>query len=625
MKKLYTLAVALFAASAVFGQTQRLCLLEEFTQASCPPCAAQNPALNAMLASNTVKVASIKYQTNWPGFDPMNIQTQSWVGSRVSYYGITGVPNICFDGNVLQKAAPSALTQTVINNRYAVTSPFSFNLTHSFSADWDSVFISLEITCTQATSGTFKGHVALVEKEIQFCSAPGTNGEEDFYGVMRKMYPSAAGTTLPGTWNVGDIQTITFAEAVPSYIYGFNNLAVVGFVQNDANKEVLQTAISEPVAMPDYAILKDCAAAPVPPLSCTSPVTGLTATITNIGSNTLTAADITYSVDGGAPTTYNWTGSIATGSSTSLALPAINYTGNGYHTLAINIATANGAAVPSCNDTRTNIAFTANLTATVPPVTESFATAGFPPAGWGYFDADGDAVTWTRANVGVAGNNGSMKMDFYNSVAGSTDDLYLPAVDMTSVTSAYLTFKINKAPYSGYTDNLNVVSSTDCGTTWTTIWTKSDPTLSTVAATTSSYTATTAIANWRTDTVDLTSLAGQASVILGLRAVSGYGNNAFIDDVNITILTGVGENALEQQISMFPTPTSGDVFMDLSAIKNNTVLITVSDIAGKVVQKYTAEKSNRAVVSLGNLQAGSYFIQVDADGQRISKKVILNK
>ncbi len=625
MKKLYTLAVALFAVSAAFGQTQRLCLLEEFTQASCPPCAAQNPALNAMLANNTVKVASIKYQTNWPGFDPMNVQTQSWVGSRVSYYGITGVPNICFDGNVLQKAAPSALTQTAINNRYAVTSPFSFNLTHSFSEDWDSIFISLEITCTQATSGTLKGHIALVEKEILFCSAPGTNGEEDFYGVMRKMYPNAGGTALPASWNIGDTQTITVAEAVPSYIYGFQNLAVVAFVQNDGNKEVLQTAISEPIPMTDYAILKDCAALPPSPLTCTSPVTGLTATITNIGSNTLTAADITYSVDGGAPSTYSWTGSIATGAATTVTLPSINFTGNGYHTISINLSAANGEIVPNCFDTRTNLAFTANLTATVPPVSETFAVVAFPPAGWGYFDTDGDAVTWARSNVGAGANNGSMKMDYYNSVAGSVDDLYLPAVDMTSVTSAYLTFKINKAPYTGYTDVLRVVSSTDCGTNWSTIWTKSDPTLSTVAASSSSYTATTAIGNWRTDTVNLNTLAGQGSVLLAFRAVSGYGNNAYIDDINITILTGVGENALEQQISMFPTPTTGDVFVDLSAIKNNTVQITVSDLAGKVVQKYTEAKSNQAVVSLGNLQAGSYFIQIDADGQRISKKVILNK
>ena len=64
MKKLYTLALAMFVGVAVNAQSQRLTLLEEFTQASCGPCAAQNPALNTLLAGNETKTVSIKYQTN---------------------------------------------------------------------------------------------------------------------------------------------------------------------------------------------------------------------------------------------------------------------------------------------------------------------------------------------------------------------------------------------------------------------------------------------------------------------------------------------------------------------------------------------------------------------------------
>jgi hypothetical protein len=38
-----------------FGQSQRLVLLEHFTQASCGPCATYNPQINTMLANNPDK------------------------------------------------------------------------------------------------------------------------------------------------------------------------------------------------------------------------------------------------------------------------------------------------------------------------------------------------------------------------------------------------------------------------------------------------------------------------------------------------------------------------------------------------------------------------------------------
>ena len=87
MKKIITiLMLVVFASVYSYGQSQRLVLAEEFTQASCGPCAAANPTFNALLQANPTKITAIKYQTNWPGVDPMNTQTQTWVGPRVSRY-----------------------------------------------------------------------------------------------------------------------------------------------------------------------------------------------------------------------------------------------------------------------------------------------------------------------------------------------------------------------------------------------------------------------------------------------------------------------------------------------------------------------------------------------------------
>ena len=71
MKKISLLASLAFTGGSLFGQTQRTVFIEEFTQASCAPCAAANPAFNTLLSANTAKAVSIKYQVSWPGTDPM--------------------------------------------------------------------------------------------------------------------------------------------------------------------------------------------------------------------------------------------------------------------------------------------------------------------------------------------------------------------------------------------------------------------------------------------------------------------------------------------------------------------------------------------------------------------------
>ncbi|MBI9034293.1 MAG: hypothetical protein JEZ03_07470, partial [Bacteroidales bacterium] len=49
MKKLVLLFFAFSAVTLGFSQSQRLVLVEEFTQASCGPCAGQNPAFTALM------------------------------------------------------------------------------------------------------------------------------------------------------------------------------------------------------------------------------------------------------------------------------------------------------------------------------------------------------------------------------------------------------------------------------------------------------------------------------------------------------------------------------------------------------------------------------------------------
>ena len=122
--------------------TQNKILFEHFTQASCNPCAENNPALNSLMLQNQGKYVHIAYHTSWPGFDPMYNFNKTQSNSRVKYYGITGVPDVIVNGtnNV---GSPSDVTQEMIDQNYQKNSPIKIDI--NCIKRVDSVFINLTL------------------------------------------------------------------------------------------------------------------------------------------------------------------------------------------------------------------------------------------------------------------------------------------------------------------------------------------------------------------------------------------------------------------------------------------------------------------------------------------------
>jgi hypothetical protein len=627
MKKLYALLGVIMISGVVSAQSTRLILAEEFTQASCGPCASQNPAFNTLLANNTTKVVGLKYQTNWPGVDPMNTQTQTWVGPRVTYYNVSGVPYATMDGTAQTggsySGAPANWSQAKIDNRYAIMSPFDIEVSHSFDATFSNMDITVDVNCTQAATGTLVLQVALVEQEIAFCQAPGTNGETEFYGVMRKMLPNASGTAIANSWTAGQTQQFTFNTAVPAYIYDLKQLAVVVFIQNNTNKEVLQAGLSEPLPIAIDASLKDCNAA-------TSTITCGTTfdpaiTVYNEGTSAITSLDLSYNVTGGTPQTFNWSGTLNPGASTVVTLPSITIA-SFPSTFTSTITQVNGGTDFVTGNNSYSVTLNQISANVIPaPMVQDFVPTTFPPVDWTKINGGG-AATWTRSGAGATAANGSAKMDFYNSAQGDIDMLYTPKVDLTALVNPALTFKLAKASYTGYYDQCDILASTDCGATWTTIWSKTDPQLTTAGSNTNAFTPVSgSTSQWRLEVASLSAFAGQPEVLFAFKAISGYGNNMYIDDINVQSTTGIGENEGSTTISVFPSLTTGDVYVNMGSVNASRAVVTVFDATGRLIETFEAAKdgSDNVYINLSNRQDGVYMIQVEAEGQKVVKKVVL--
>ena len=104
--------------------------------------------------------------------------------------------------------------------------------------------------------------------------------------------------------------------------------------------------------------------------------------------------------------------------------------------------------------------------------------------------------------------------------------------------SAQISFDVAYAAYNAsYIDGLEVLLSSDCGITWNSLYLKTGLTvgpgnLPTAPPTTSNFTPTSA--QWRNETINLDQYIGEPSVRIAFRNLPAYGNNLYIDNINIS-------------------------------------------------------------------------------------------
>lgn len=610
------LSLLLFAPVLMFAQTQRTVMVEHFSNASCGPCAALNPALNTLLTNNVSKAVSLKYQVSWPGVDPMYSQNTTDPTDRVNYYNVSGVPNSQVDGDAYS-GSPSGVTQTLINNRYGTSAPFSLGLSHYLSSDLDSVYITATVTAAQSftSNGALKLHVALAEELIQFPVAPGTNGETSFKHVARKMYPSSSGTALNGTWSNAQTQTFTFAEALPNYIYDLNMIEIIGFIQDNGNMDVLQAGKS--AAQPLVLDGSVTAISALPVIQCT-PSVSPTFTLKNTGATTLTSADVNVTVDAGTPSVVNWTGTLASGATTTVNIPAITASSGG-HTLKVEVSNVNGSSDANIGNNTVTAPFNIFTTSSPAPVVQDFESTTFPPSGW-VNNNQGTPNGWSRRTsiTGHAGSTSAVRAYFFNMPANEADELYLPQTDLSgnATDTVTLSFWVAYRQYAtGDADKIEVLASSDCGASWTTAFSKSGATLSTVAPATTSF-APTAASQWRQEIVDLSAFANQANVMIKFVATSDYGNNGFIDDVNLTKNGSVVISNMEEVLSSemlgqnYPNPAGSLTYIPLSGITEGMNLL-ITDITGRtVLSKKLIAGQSQVEVETSVLNNGVYVYQL---------------
>lgn len=344
-------------------------------------------------------------------------------------------------------------------------------------------------------------------------------------------------------------------------------------------------------------------------------------TFKNSGSTTLTSSTIEYSFDGGTPSTYNFAGSLAAGATTVITLPSTTLSA-GSHTMEVHIMNANGGADGNrANNCKEYTLYVNSAAAAATPLTQNFATTGFPYAEWILNNPDG-GITWARMTT----SGGTLKYDAFNyGSAGQIDEFYVQPVDLTGITAPVLSFDVAYRPYNAsYWERLEVHVSSDCGATWTSVYNKANTTLQTVAAGTSAFTPTST--QWRNEVINLPgAFAGDGRVYVKFKATNGYGNNLWLDNINIQQATSVVDlpNA-EFYVNVYPNPVTDMATLNVDLPEATPFTVTVTNSVGQVVfTKATNGNAgtNNVALDFAGVTNGMYFVTVNANNKIVTTKI----
>ncbi len=244
--KYFPLILLLVITQMLLGQTRRIVLLEEATNASCSPCAYYNPGLQRFYTQHFGGVISVRYHAWWPGTDPMYQSAKDDCVNRIHYYNIHGVPNYVIDGHLEGvPASPAAMKEQMLE-RLAIPSPLKIHIQAEFTDDSVKARVSI-VALESVNENSLYLRVAITQRMVSFVAPPGSNGEKEFPEVLRQMLPNAIGTPLDSL-APGDSISFQFSAAVKND-WEAGDLAVVAWVQCDRTKEVLQANIHFPTSI----------------------------------------------------------------------------------------------------------------------------------------------------------------------------------------------------------------------------------------------------------------------------------------------------------------------------------------------------------------------------------------
>ncbi|MBL7913111.1 MAG: T9SS type A sorting domain-containing protein [Bacteroidia bacterium] len=343
----------------------------------------------------------------------------------------------------------------------------------------------------------------------------------------------------------------------------------------------------------------------------------------------LTMKDLSYN---GVITTYAWSADNgAVIASPAASLTSITFPTQGVTTITLNVSNGQG------NSSKVRTVTVLNGT---PFITgnyyESFENPGVP-INWSVINTQG--IGWDQTNIAAKDGSGSYFLDGTQSQFGQVDILVMPIMDVVNNPSNLLTFSYAYARQtSTHNDKLVLQGSLDCGGTWIDVVNLSAATMASGSGgVTSTPYAPSSASEWKD--VDVTTypywfnFANSPSALFRFvfteDATNGMGNRLFLDALNFQNPNGLNELTKSYNLNIFPNPSNGEITVKFNLNDASTVKVNVVDVLGKNVLPVSTHNfgSGEQAISINKgstLAKGIYFVNLNVNGAKLSKKLVIN-
>jgi hypothetical protein len=257
-------------------------------------------------------------------------------------------------------------------------------------------------------------------------------------------------------------------------------------------------------------------------------------TVLNVGSNSVTSAVITITLNGVVLQSRNFSLNIEPGASANLSFNGISLSPAIQNEFIVEISSVNGSTDPDLSNNRL-----VSYPRVQPTVGLPYAFGGDDFSNlWALKNPD-KGVTWSETISVIDGKQQDLLyLSGYNyDTQGELDYLISPRINLASAPNAQLKFKLAYAPYpnTDFQESLLVAVSTDCGNTFELLdapYYKIGPSLETAEPTSDQFIPDTE-QQFRTELVNLSPYAGAGDIRIAFVSINGFGNSIYIKDIEI--------------------------------------------------------------------------------------------
>ncbi|GAB4333349.1 MAG: hypothetical protein Kow00127_24820 [Bacteroidales bacterium] len=283
------------------------------------------------MIQNGMDVAVMEHHVSSSATGFTNVYSQA----RISYYGISGIPDSYFDGIThVVGGSTGTYNQFVSKYNQRIAVPSNFTMSMAGISEGLDYTVAVTVDMVEPYSGT---NLVL---QLGMTQSGMTYSGNVFDYVTMRFWPDANGT--PVSFTKSTQQTIELQFSMSSN-WNLDECEFVAFIQDNSTKEILQAIKSPVLELPPLSMNNAaCQALHMVPITNCSGEVAPEVVIANQGGAELTSLDINYQVNNEPVNTYNWTGSLAYGDSEVVELPSVAFTVEDVNDLVVYTTNPNG-------------------------------------------------------------------------------------------------------------------------------------------------------------------------------------------------------------------------------------------------------------------------------------------